>query len=112
MRVSPTPTSTALDSAARRRSPLYGLRSLSIGCLALIGALWGSLAPAAEIGAIGSTEQSKLRGLEPTSPAVDFNSIDPLKLAAVRHRDENASAFLVGTSEIAGPSAGQQGGRP
>lgn len=108
MRASPTPTSTASDPA-RRRSPRYGRLSLSIGCLALTG---GALGPAAEIGAIGSTEQSKLRGQEPTSPVVDSTSIDPRKLAVVRHKDENESAFLTGTSGIAGPSAEQQGGRP
>ena len=112
MRALPTPTSATSDYPARRRSRRYELLSLSSGCLALIGAPRSSPAPAAEIGAIGSSEQSKLRGKEPTSPAVEFTSIDSLKLAAVGHRDENASAFLVGTSEIAGPAAEQQGGRP
>ena len=112
MRALPTSISAASDNPARRRSSLYELLSLSIGCLALIGAPWSSPASAAEIGAIGSTEQSKLRGQERTSPAVDFTSIDLLKLAAVRHRDGCASAFLVGTPEITGPAAEQRGERP
>ncbi len=112
MRALPTSTSAASDNHSRRRGTRYDLLSLSIGCLALICSSWGSLAPTAEIGAAGSPEQSKPRGEERDRSGLDSTSIDLLKRAAHRQRDENASGFLVGTSESAGPAAEHQGGRP